>query len=449
MRKSRYILAVLVLLATVVAVHAQDQERLCARSINGTARYMGMCGAMTAIGGDPTAANDNPAGLGLYRRSELMFTVNWDFDYCKQQYAPMSESSRRVTLPQASWVFAIDNDAYREKGVLYNNLMISYRRLYTYNRTYRARGTEGVSLGSVLMNTGVDFGMPYAADLYNVEHLLDVDEYGNVGEYSIDWAMNISHRLYLGMGLRLQSYTFNSVGNYYELFNRMNADGLPYDLQDSSWMILSGVTCSFAFGAIYRPAQWARLGFAIHTPSMGSTHFDSEGTLSSMTDSLRYSYAPELVESSKSFHMPLHISTGVAFQLWNIGMWSLQYDYLHPKSGALDIHSLRTGLEVVPTGGLYINLGYAYESTFKPNNYRVPIDPTVERQDAYFQHTQSTQYVSTAIGYRGYYIIAQMAYQYRWQKIDLYAHENVAQPYHINTDTHRIVLTLAWHRDNP
>jgi hypothetical protein len=42
----------------------------------GTARYVGMGGAMTAIGGDPSAAIDNPAGLGLYRRSEISVTID-------------------------------------------------------------------------------------------------------------------------------------------------------------------------------------------------------------------------------------------------------------------------------------------------------------------------------------------------------------------------------------
>ena len=49
-------------------LQAQDFSRMSERSIMGTARYVGMSGAMTAIGGDPSACLDNPAGLGLYRR---------------------------------------------------------------------------------------------------------------------------------------------------------------------------------------------------------------------------------------------------------------------------------------------------------------------------------------------------------------------------------------------
>ncbi|MBR4432251.1 MAG: hypothetical protein IKS76_03500, partial [Paludibacteraceae bacterium] len=64
-------------LAISPALQAQDYARLGERTIMGTARYVGMSGAMTAIGGDPSAVMDNVAGLGLYQRPEAMLT----FDY--------------------------------------------------------------------------------------------------------------------------------------------------------------------------------------------------------------------------------------------------------------------------------------------------------------------------------------------------------------------------------
>ena len=129
-------------------------------------------------------------------------------------------------------------------------------------------------------------------------------------------------------------------------------------------------------------------------------------------------------------------------------MIALQYDYSH-QVGKEDMHSLRAGLEIVPVAGMYINAGYAYESPFiNSMDRRVGLDPTLDRQDAYFQRLRRTQYASVALGYRGDYLIFQMAYQYRWQNIDLFAHENAA-PYDMHTTTHRIVLTLGWHRAWP
>ena len=65
MIKRIFILAGLVLLLGSVSI-AQDLECFSERDIMGTARYVGMAGAMNAVGGDPSAVLDNPAGLGLY-----------------------------------------------------------------------------------------------------------------------------------------------------------------------------------------------------------------------------------------------------------------------------------------------------------------------------------------------------------------------------------------------
>ncbi len=84
MTKKRNILVLLALSIAVLFADAQDFERLSERTIMGTARYVGMGGAMTAIGGDPSSVKDNPAGLGLYRRSEVMFTIDCTVDNVEQ-----------------------------------------------------------------------------------------------------------------------------------------------------------------------------------------------------------------------------------------------------------------------------------------------------------------------------------------------------------------------------
>ena len=54
--------------------HAHAQEtyentKLIDNDLNGTARYVGMGGAMEALGADISVINSNPAGIGLFRRS--------------------------------------------------------------------------------------------------------------------------------------------------------------------------------------------------------------------------------------------------------------------------------------------------------------------------------------------------------------------------------------------
>ncbi len=437
----------LFLMNTVVA---QDVDRLSERTIMGTARYVGMSGAMAAIGGDPSAVRDNPAGLGVYQRSEILVTGDLALDRTVQNSTVGPKKQTLLMIPQASWVISLSN-SWLDEGVIGHNIMLSFHRLQSFRRAYSAEGDKDASLGALLGSYGIDFGVPYCADRYNNFQSLKIQESGYINEYSFDWGMNISHKWYVGVGLHLQSLLFRSEGDYYETFNRTNAEDQMYDVENESSLTLSGVSCTSSVGIICRPCQWVRLGLAVHTPSLGSLTTYTSGTFSARTDSVRFSNAPELDDVTYAFHLPFRMSASVAAQIGSIGMISLQYDYqraIYRKSSIVappNLHTLKAGLEIVPVNGLYINAGYAYESTFARNDWMLGIDPSFDRQDAYFRALQSTQYASFAIGYRGHYVIAQAAYQYRWQSMRLYAHEN-ANPYGINTDTHRIVLTLGWHR---
>ena len=78
MTMRRYFFAALVLCIAgqLSAQGVFDALRFNDNSINGTARYMSMAGAFGALGGDPTSILDKPAGLSIYRGSEVTFTLN-------------------------------------------------------------------------------------------------------------------------------------------------------------------------------------------------------------------------------------------------------------------------------------------------------------------------------------------------------------------------------------
>ena len=440
--KTRLYILVLCLLSFVFSpTKAQDFARLSEQTIMGTARYIGMGGAMSAIGGDPSAAADNPAGLGLYRRDEALITLGGDFDRARQTGTGHVGGVNSFTFPHVSLVLSLPMNNPSDEGVQFNNIMFSYQRLHTFNRNWFASGGADASLGAVLAGlTEVNWDIPFCAERYNSANALSVYERGYVNQYSFDWAMNISNRWFVGAGLQIQSLRMTSDGNFKETF----ADVDMYN-ENRSALTFNGTTCTFSAGLIYRPLGWLRLGFGIKTPSLGSLRTYTYGSLYALTDSLRVSTAPDCVSRDPSFHLPLHLSTSVAFQISAYALLALQYDYSHAKQMD-DLHSLRAGFEVIPVMGMYINGGYAIESSFKRSGRVVPIDPLFERQDAYFLNTRWTQYASVAIGYRGTYVIAQAAYQYRWQHSDLSAHE-YATPYDINSTTHRIVVTIGWHKN--
>lgn len=61
------------------AVFAQgelDAYKYSQNDVTGTARYLGMGGAFGALGGDISAMSSNPAGLGVYRSSEVVTSLS-------------------------------------------------------------------------------------------------------------------------------------------------------------------------------------------------------------------------------------------------------------------------------------------------------------------------------------------------------------------------------------
>ena len=63
-------------MATASAQNAYDAEKLLGNDLNGTARFVGMGGAMGALGGDISSVNTNPAGLGVNIASDLSLSLS-------------------------------------------------------------------------------------------------------------------------------------------------------------------------------------------------------------------------------------------------------------------------------------------------------------------------------------------------------------------------------------
>ena len=72
--KKRYMYAVacsLLWSAQAMAQTAYDAVRYAGDELNGTARFVGMGGAMGALGADISTIGTNPAGIGLFRGHDL------------------------------------------------------------------------------------------------------------------------------------------------------------------------------------------------------------------------------------------------------------------------------------------------------------------------------------------------------------------------------------------
>lgn len=71
MKIQYYLLAATLFSLPVAAQETYENANLTSTGLNGTARYVGMGGAMEALGADVSTIGSNPAGIGLFRRSQL------------------------------------------------------------------------------------------------------------------------------------------------------------------------------------------------------------------------------------------------------------------------------------------------------------------------------------------------------------------------------------------
>ena len=468
MKRSNYILSLCALFLVLGAtLHAQDVQRFSERQIIGTARYVGMGGAMTAIGGDPSAVLDNPAGLGLYRRSEIALTIDETIDRTHQVGSKDAYQRARFAAPHVSAIWALGRPA-KQRGMIYSNFMISANRLANYNRDVTVEGASTGMLPTIcLLTDGLEEGFLQDKPWDDVEigwlsilgyegYLIDpssnaewvpavdmktgklsITESGTADQYSVSWAGNISNQWYVGLSLNVPTLTYTKRVSLLET-DRINSAELK------SMYYVSGLGVSGSIGLIYRPIQALRIGASFQTPTMMNLSVQTEGDMYSSIAGQSYEV---LTPSSGVMDMemiaPLRTSVSVATQIGEYAMIAAQYDYAHAEEME-DVHTMRLGLEAQAYRGLFLNAGYVYESSFLDEEVPVGLDYNSVRTDMDYRYTTYSQYASAGIGYRGDMFVAQVAYQYRLQMLHQYATEMQALPMDVQTNTHRIVATLAW-----
>lgn len=463
---------------------AQDMQRLSEPDIAGTARYVGMAGAMTAVGGDPSAIHDNPAALGVYRRYESSITLGGRFDQTTQLALSgrnLQESSDNMFyVPQASFVFAFGSD-FNRKGLIYNNLSFSYKRLSSLRRCASTR-FEGVSysLAEQMASNATGIRPSEMCDSYRWENenigwlsllgydtymidpvgsdssnwmpytnwgetaapLMRVSETGYIDQFSISWGGNIDNRWFIGVGLNIRSLRYSKISEYTE-YGPVSATAAV-----TSTLSMSGVGLNGSVGLMAQPLRWLRLGASFITPSFISTSIRSYGIAESYAvhkdgDRNRFrGETPDWVVRQK-LYMPFKTTVGAAFIVGRIGLISLQYDYQHYKN-VRDYHVLRVGTEWVIAERVFLNAGYAY--TFIPGAaaYERNLCYNDVRTDTDWASMRRAHHIGVAVGYRGPFAFIQVGYRYgrRYQEVYPFA---TACSETSRTNIHDIVVTLGWH----
>ena len=79
-------------------------ENFAGEDLNGTARYVGMGGSMSALGAEISTMGTNPAGTALYRRSDFAMSAGLNSQPNALDFA--NRGKTRASFDQAGFVYA-------------------------------------------------------------------------------------------------------------------------------------------------------------------------------------------------------------------------------------------------------------------------------------------------------------------------------------------------------
>ena len=133
----KMIFMVSVALLVLARTHAQtvyDAVDFSTKDLDGTARFVGMGGAMGALGGDISTMGTNPAGIGIYRSNDVSFSLGYSALNAESKYLgnTYEASKNRWNLDNIGFVFS--TKIGNQTTLRYVNFGFNYHKANTFHR---------------------------------------------------------------------------------------------------------------------------------------------------------------------------------------------------------------------------------------------------------------------------------------------------------------------------
>ena len=121
-----------------------DGVKIADKDLNGTARFVGMGGAMGALGGDITTMGTNPAGIGIYRSNDVMTSFSYSAYGMESKY-----EGQKSTIDKNRWSFDNIGVVFATKignqtPLRYVNFGFNYKRSKSFYKNMSMSGMMGV-----------------------------------------------------------------------------------------------------------------------------------------------------------------------------------------------------------------------------------------------------------------------------------------------------------------
>jgi len=359
------ILAGICQLSLVFAQTDIDALRYSQPGLAGTARYVSMGGAFGALGGDFSSLAGNPAGIGIYRKSEFSFTPSIFVGGTKSTFFGNTDQENKFNfnLGNIGLVFT-QKLTNNEDGPGWKswNFGFGYNRIANFNNRFfiegfnpsnsmtnyfaeHAQGTAPENLdpfsdlqayNTYLINPvgGANDYEP-AVLAGNITQRMNDETSGSIGEMNFTFGGNYGNKLYLGGTLAFSSLRFNDESVYEEIDKTNQIDSLNrFEFDQTLHTRGSGV--NLKFGMIYRIDEHVRLGIAVHTPTWYSMHDSWVNSTSSRFDAGENYFDDKNGTYDYQLTTPFKALASLAYVIGNQGLLSVDYEFMDPSQSRFD-----------------------------------------------------------------------------------------------------------------
>lgn len=472
--KARYIVWALMMPAilTVSAQETYENAKIVGEDLNGTARYVGMGGALDALGADLSTIGSNPAGIGLFRHSTASLSMGMvsqadamdysrgdkthaSFDQIGFVYSRPSSSDSYINFAfnyhksrNFSYILSADdrlqnasqNKLTYEKlrnGLLYP---ISEEGTVDMDHWYASCNQLDDIYTRNLLNAAGDGSLYYYPA---TQYIFDRAHEGYVGEYDFNISGNIHDQVYLGLTVGLHDVHYKHYSDYTEKMEA-NPEGID-QLNVYDERRITGVGADVKLGVIVRPMQDSpfRIGLSVATPTMYdlTTRNYTEVSDGNYTvyNSERYDYevyTPWKFGLSLGHTFGTTLALGASYEFADYAHVDQRYktddrDYYyysyessesdkemnrHTKNTLKGVSTLKVGAELKPYPELAVRLGYNHVSPmYRSDGFK---DGTLETDGSLFASAtdytnwKSTNRITCGLGYMLGKVNLDLTYQY-------------------------------------
>lgn len=462
--------------ASAMAQETYENTNLVDNDLNGTARYVGMGGAMDALGADISTIGTNPAGIGLFRKSYISGSFGLVSQQDVESFSPGHKTN--LSFDQIGFVYAMKSG--RNSFV---NFGFNYHKSRNFNQILTAAGRLQNASQNKLTYTKLREGLLYEMDAetglpnedravithnqidniyYN--HLIKNDDgygyydatgydfnkamRGYIGEYDFNISGNINDRIYLGLTVGIHDVHYKGYSEY--------AEDLAPNVDNIEWLgvaddrEITGTGYDIKVGAIFRPVEDSpfRVGVSVATPTwydLTTTNYTyvTDGNIApDMGESYDFKlYTPWKFGLSLGHTVGNYLAIGAGYEYADYssmdtrvidgGYYDDWFGYYYDESSsdkAMNRHTEKTlkgvstvklGMEFKPDPMLAVRFGYNYVSPmFKKDGFK---DGTIASEGSYYASStdyvnwESTNRITCGIGYNVGKMSFDLAYQYSSQ----------------------------------